>query len=888
MLRRTGVALSAPTSIMLAALVMIALNPPVLAQQRPTLLVNDCDDVGQWKGGEAATEPLKEGAGSIRWVLAENHSLGTAEIPHDWSEYNAVAFDLYSQEATGSPVWLILTSEDPEQEGSDYYSLRFPLDYQGWREFILPFDEIGKVRHPVGWHHIERFMLHSAWDPNLEVDPKAVAYLDHVRLTKYDQMGPRMTDEEFFQALNLDYPGLEAVKAAVEAGDLDAAKHAYAEHLRTRETPRWTVDWHDRPEPKPADQVNTRVADLALEHKFSWGGDIFDLGEDIDWSQNQMTEGESATVEWNARLNRHPMFQALARAYWYTGEEKYAEELVAEMTDWIEDAPVLLYASGNHPYHWAWETLNTAVRGSSAWPESIFRTLDAQAWTDEALVMVTKSLAEHARHLMKHPTGGNWLTAESTAISYIGTLFPEFKEADEWRSTALQRLYDQMAEQVYPDGLEYELALGYGMWVLRNYGDVMDFAILNGRGDEIPDDWLARIEAMYNYCAYVQMPNGVMPGLNDSGNASARPYMERAAGYFPHRQDFKWFATHGAEGEMPAATSYAFPYSGHYVMRSGWDLDDLFMLFDAGPFGSGHQHEDKLTMVLYARGKMHLVDAGNYMYDRSRWRRYVLSTRGHNTVRVDGLDQHRRGHRDTYVLPYPFEPLDNPWVSEEDFDYVQGVYDQGYGSDNAVRVQHTRSIIFVKPQYWIVADNMKPEDEAEHSYESLFHLDAETAEVADDGTVTSVTGKDASRLAIVPLPTEGLSVKVVKGVEEEPVQGWAWAKLGKGGPVPTALYQLTGDGERSLCYLLWPLRAEEKLPVASMRRIDTDEPGCVAGELTLADGIRHLFMLTTSAGATTFGGFETDGRAAFVEVLADGSVGRSFLVGGSYLRPVGQ
>jgi len=876
------------TWVALAMLLVTAGSVRLAAQERPSIIVNDCDDAGQWKGGEAAEEPVKQGTSAIRWALAENHGLSTAEIPHDWSEYNALAFDLYSQEATGSPVWLILNSEDAEREGSDYYSLRFRLDYEGWREYILPFDEIGKVRHPVGWHQILRFMLHSAWDPNLEVDPKAVAYLDNVRLTRYDQKGPRMTDQEFFQALNLDYPGLELVKVAIEAGEPDAARHAYAEHLRTREKPRWIIDWRERPEPRPADQVNTRVADLALEHKFSWGGDIFDLGEDIDWSQNQMTEGESATVEWNARLNRHPMFQALAGAYWHTGDEKYAAELVAQMLDWIEDAPVLLYASGNGPYHWAWETLNTACRGSSAWPDSIFRTLDAEAWTDEALVTVTKSLAEHARHLMKHPTGGNWLTAESTAIFYIGTLFPEFNEAEQWRKTALERLYDQMDREVYPDGLEYELALGYGMWVLRNYGDVMDFAILNDGRDELPEDFLQRTQAMYNYCAYVQMPNGIMPGLNDSGNASARPYVERAAKYFPDREDFQWFATRGAEGEMPEGASCAFPYSGHYVMRSGWSLEDLYLLMDAGPFGSGHQHEDKLTLILYAHGRLHLVDAGNYMYDKSRWRRYVLSTRGHNTVRVDELDQHHRGLRETYVLPYPFQPLDNPWISEQDFDYAQGVYDKGYGDENQVRVTHTRNVLFVKPEYWIVLDRMEPEDEKEHAYESLFHLDAKEAQVGENERVISVTSEGESRLAIVPLATEGLEVKVVKGIEEEPVQGWAWAKLGKGGPVPTAVYELSGGGEQTLCYLLWPLKPGEELPVQRFERLVTEDPSCVAGEIALADGRRHLFMFAAEPGARTFGASETDAQVAFVEFHADGSVGRSFLVGGSYLRPAQQ
>ncbi len=873
-----------PSRGALLALVVLPVGVgPACAQGRPSLPISDCDDATAWQGGEPSTQHVTQGEGSIRWELAANRELRLADIPHDWSEYNALVFDMYSENATGSPFWLLLPSEDREREGPDYFSLRLTLDYEGWRHYILPFDEIGRARHPLGWHTIELFRLHAAWDPNIQVDPEAVVYVDDIRLERYDDTGPRMSDEEFFGALDLERPELQAVRAAVEAGDLEGAKSAWAEHLRTRETPRWFDMWYGRPEPVPAERANTGTADLALEHRFRWQHETFFLGEDIDWSQNQMTEGESATVEWNARLNRHPMFTALATAYWRTGEERYADKLVELWVDWIEDAPLLLHASGNHPYHWAWETLNTAVRASSAWPSSLFRTIEAPAWTDDALVMVTKSFAEHARHLVKHPTGGNWLTAECTGLYYTGVLFPEYREADQWRATALDRLYEQMETQVYPDGLEYELALGYGMWVLRNYSDVLDFAILNDLRDEVPRDWLARIERMYDYVLYASMPNGIVPGLNDSGNTDRRPYMERAAGYFPERADFGWAA--GEDGEMPSETSRAFDYSGHYVMRTGWAADDLFMLLDAGPFGSGHQHEDKLTFVLYAHGRTHVVDAGNYMYDRSRWRRYVLSTRGHNTVRVDGLDQHRRGLRETYVLDYPFEPLGNPWATGDDFDFVRGGYAQGYGDDNAVRVTHARSVLFVKPHYWIVVDRLTPEDDAEHEYESLFHLDAEDAEIGDDLSVTSVTAEAESRLAILPLPTDGLQVEVVKGVEEEPVQGWAWTVPGDDHAVPTAVYRLSGTGEQVMAYVLWPLHAGEESPVRGLARIDAGA-GAAAGEITLQDGSRHLFAFQSEPGEMSFGDFGTDAQVAFVEVGEDGSVGRSFLYGGNELRPV--
>ncbi len=871
----------------IAGLALITLATAALAhaQDRPTLVISDCEDAALWAGGEASDEHVMEGEHSIRWRLADDrHELRIGEIPHDWSEYNALSFDLYSEKATGSPFWLLLPSENAEQEGPDYYTIRLRLDFEGRRHYLLPFDEIGRTRSPLGWDAIEMFRLHSAWAPDTQVDPEAVVYVDNIRLERFDDIGPRMTDREFFAALDLDRPELAAIRAAVDAEDFEAAKAAWATYLRERREPRWNEMWYERPEPMSAERANTGTADLALEHTFRWQSREFFLGEDIDWSQNQMTEGESATVEWNANLNRHGIFSALAQAYWRTGEEKYAAGLVDLWTDWIEDAPVLLNSSGNSPYHWAWETLNTAVRTSNSWPRSLFTTLDSPAWTDDALVMVTKSFAEHAAHLMKHPSHGNWLTAEATGLYYTGVLFPEFRDAPEWRQTALSRLYDQMEQEVYPDGIEYELALGYGLWVLRNYSDVLDFALLNNMRDELPADWLDRIEAMYDYVLYASMPNGYVPGLNDSGNAERDRYMQRAAEYFPDRADFAWAAS-GGQGEAPSDGSRAFDYSGHYVMRTGWQPDDLFMLMDAGPFGSGHQHEDKLTLVLYGLGRMHLVDAGNHMYDHSRWRRYVLSTRGHNTVRVDGLDQHRRGLRDTYILDFPFEPLGNPWASGEHFDFVQGAYDLGYGDENQVRVRHQRSVLFVKPQYWLVVDRMTPEDAAAHSYEALFHLDADDATVGEDLSVSSVTGEGQSRLQITPLPADGLSAEVVRGREEEPVQGWSYAMIGRKGAIPTAVYSLAGAGERTMAYVLMPLAADAQSPIEGIERLDAGE-GVVAGRIVLRDGSRHLFALQDGPGEMQFGGFASDAQVAFVELSAAGEVGRTFVYGGEQLRPL--
>ena len=104
---------------------------------------------------------------------------------------------------------------------------------------------------------------------------------------------------------------------------------------------------------------------------------------------------------------------------------------------------------------------------------------------------------------------------------------------------------------------------------------------------------------------------------------------------YPSRSDFAWAHSEGKQGKSPAVTSCAFDYAGYYIMRTSWKPDAVWALFDGGPFGYGHQHEDKLNVLLHAYGRLLLTEGGNYAYDTSEMRKYVLSTRGaqHNSCR---------------------------------------------------------------------------------------------------------------------------------------------------------------------------------------------------------------------------------------------------------------
>jgi hypothetical protein len=241
-------------------------------------------------------------------------------------------------------------------------------------------------------------------------------------------------------------------------------------------------------------------------------------------------------------------------------------------------------------------------------------------------------------------------------------------------------------------------------------------------------------------------------------------------------------------------------------MRSGWEREALFLGFDAGPFGYGHQHEDKLSIVIFAYGKDLLVEGGSYAYDASKWRRYVLSSAAHNLVLVDGQGQARGGQpRQNYIAD---KPVDLAFRSNDRYDYARGIYDEGFGKRDQRPVRQTREVLFLRPErLFVVRDTLESLDGRSHLYEALWHLDVNAVDLdAEKGVVE--THDPGANLRMVPFCEKGLKARVVKGQETPTVQGWMPLGHDIRGvrPIPTIVYECGSAEPVTLVTVLQPLR----------------------------------------------------------------------------------
>ena len=87
---------------------------------------------------------------------------------------------------------------------------------------------------------------------------------------------------------------------------------------------------------------------------------------------------------------------------------------------------------------------------------------------------------------------------------------------------------------------------------------------------------------------------------------------------------------------------YTYSEFGLYIYRS----EHLYLAIRCGPIGQngngGHAHNDNLSFELNIEGRDFIVDGGSYLYTPLQQIRNIFrSTRSHNTLALDGLEQNR-------------------------------------------------------------------------------------------------------------------------------------------------------------------------------------------------------------------------------------------------------
>jgi len=102
---------------------------------------------------------------------------------------------------------------------------------------------------------------------------------------------------------------------------------------------------------------------------------------------------------------------------------------------------------------------------------------------------------------------GNHGLFEATGSAVLGIFFPEFSDADLWRSRSISLMKNEIVAQILPDGFHVEGVMGYHIVALQLFGKVARLAQIQGLSAAFPS-WYANLL----YCPCIHQ--GLLAFLN--------------------------------------------------------------------------------------------------------------------------------------------------------------------------------------------------------------------------------------------------------------------------------------------------------------------------------------------------------------------------------------
>lgn len=589
---------------------------------------------------------------------------------------------------------------------------------------------------------------------------KKLKQVSLAELFERTKQGSHLLAERLGVSSQVGLPNDTQIFRLLKNKNIDSAEKLL-EHFRTRKTPGFFPSFANTEETVAElrrrfpdhEPFIIKQADKILRGEFDLLGFEnlrFSDGPIPDWHYEPIAKINSPKIHWSKieeisaeatgdkkiiwELNRHQYFATLGQAYLYSQDEIYAQIFAAHLQNWLEENPPKLGVN------WL-SSLELAFRAMS-WLWAIYFFKNSPALTPELFLWMLKSLNAHARHietyLSTYFSPNTHLTGEALGLFFLGTLLPEFKEAEKWKNTGEKILLNALNWQIRDDGVYVEQATAYHRYTADFYSF---FLCLANSEKEFP-----KIEGLFEFLLFITQPDGKTPLLGDDDGGrflfldefptnDFRPTLAKGAILF-ERGDFKFAAENptaetlwlfGAEGlkkfdklvaKPPQENSKAFETSGFYVLRDGWEKDSNFMLIDCGIHGflnCGHAHADALSFVLSLKGRNTLVDSGTFCYTSdAEKRRYFRSSEAHNAVTVD--------NQSSSISEGTFQwiTIANVHLTELQthrfFDFLKGQHD-GFES---LGVRYEREFLFLKDNYFVIADNF--ESAAKHDYAAHFHF----------------------------------------------------------------------------------------------------------------------------------------------------------------------
>ena len=510
------------------------------------------------------------------------------------------------------------------------------------------------------------------------------------------------------------------------------------------------IDWH-------YDAVNKKRAPMKAFYRVRY----------LDYEEC----GDSKVI-WE--LNRHQHFVTLAKAYRFTRDRRYVDEIYRQKRHWERENS---YPSG---INWA-SSLEVAFR-SLSWLWTCHLLAGSRGMPDSRQMWLP-GLALHGRHIERYLSTyfspNTHLLGEAVALFFIGLLCPELQGAERWKSVGWATVLQESERQIRPDGFHFEQSTYYHVYALDLFIHTAVLASLNDI--PLPKRFVEKIETMLDALAMMGRYGPPPRFGDDDGGRLFDPGRNREEHLLDplsngallfRRGDFKnlagglreeslWlFGKAGVQTwdelqtSSVAGESCALRDAGVYFLVG----DSCQLIVDAGPMGTGsggHGHADALNISLQSRGRSLLADAGTFAYVTGGGERDCFrGTAIHNTLQVDGRNQ--ADAATTFSWRKLTKTKVEQWVNGRSFDLFVAEHDGFLRLPQPVI--HRRWIVSLRKGMYFVRDVVG--GSGTHEIEITWNLAPELD--LEEGWRFRAKGEE-SRLQIVPTQLAGWTGHVETG-----------------------------------------------------------------------------------------------------------------------------
>ena len=446
---------------------------------------------------------------------------------------------------------------------------------------------------------------------------------------------------------------------------------------------------------------------------------------DLHWSEIGDYDNGDIKIIWEP--SRFGFTFSLVRAYWRTGDRRYAEMFWRLIEDWRDRNSPQLGVN--------WKCGQEISFRVMAWCFGLYGFLDAEPTSAERVASLAQMIAISAARvqanldyaLSQHNNHG---ISESLGLWTIGVLFPELRFAEQWKETGRRGLETQGGELIYDDGAFSQHSVNYHRLMLHDYlwalqlGEVSNQPFtpelkerVSNAGEflyEIQDEASGRVPYFGHNDGALILPLSNCDYQDFRPVVQATQYLGTRTRCYPSGpwdEDLLWLFGPDALSASVAREQrkdFGADSGGCYALRTR----DALVFTRCAAFRHRPAQADLLHVDLWWRGENIAIDAGTFSYNApAPWDDPLSNTAYHNTVTVDGRDQMERAGRFMWL----------PWATGRvrcrghsaagHLAYWEGEHD-GYARLN-VPALHRRAILRIGEQ-WLVLDRVT--SVAEHDY----------------------------------------------------------------------------------------------------------------------------------------------------------------------------